>query len=91
MKRLFGATVDESEQRVEELEIELIGLSAESGKQAAMFDGKEKLWRQVHEAVRQLETQREKPSLGKVIVLDPRSRIPERRSALADIQAGFDR
>jgi len=79
------------ERPVEELEIELIGLSAESGKQAAMFDGKEKLWRQVHEAVRQLETQREKPSLGKVIVLDPRSRIPERRSALADIQAGFDR
>jgi nucleotidyltransferase/DNA polymerase involved in DNA repair len=79
------------ERPVEELEVELIGLSSESGKQAAMFDGKEKLWRQVHEAVRQLETQREKPSLGKVIALDPRSRIPERRSALADLQAGFDR
>lgn len=81
------------ERPVEELEVELIGLSAESGKQAAMFEGKGKLWRQVHEAVRQLETQREKPSLGKVIALDPRSRIPERRSALADLatrQADFD-
>jgi len=74
------------ERPVEELEVELVGLSAESGKQAAMFEGKGKLWRQVHEAVRQLETQREKPSLGKVIALDPRSRIPERRSALADLR-----
>jgi hypothetical protein len=73
------------ERPVEELEVELIGLSAESGKQAAMFEGKGKLWRQVQEAVRQLETQRDRPSLGKVIALDPRSRIPERRSALANL------
>jgi nucleotidyltransferase/DNA polymerase involved in DNA repair len=73
------------ERPVEELEVELVGLSAESGKQAAMFEGKGKLWRQVQEAVRQLETQREQPSLGKVIPLDPRSRIPERRLALADM------
>jgi hypothetical protein len=52
-----------------------------------MFEGKGKLWRQVQEAVRQLETQRERPSLGKVIALDPRSRIPERRSALADLRS----
>lgn len=74
------------ERPVEELEIELIGLSAESGKQASMFEGKGKLWRQVQEAVRQLETQRDRPSIGKVIALDPRSRIPERRSALADMR-----
>jgi nucleotidyltransferase/DNA polymerase involved in DNA repair len=73
------------ERPVEELEVELVGLSAESGKQATMFEGKGKLWRQVQEAVRQLETQRERPSLGKVIALDPRSRIPERRAALADM------
>ena len=73
------------ERPVEELEVELVGLSAESGKQATMFEGKGKLWRQVQEAVRQLETQRERPSLGKVIALDPRSRIPERRAALADL------
>jgi nucleotidyltransferase/DNA polymerase involved in DNA repair len=75
------------ERPVEELEVELIGLSSESGKQTSMFEGKGKLWRQVHEAIRQLETQREKPSLGKVIALDPLSRIPERRSALADLMS----
>jgi nucleotidyltransferase/DNA polymerase involved in DNA repair len=75
------------ERPVEELEVELIGLSSESGKQAAMFEGKGKLWLQVQEAVRQLETQRERPSLGKVIALNPRSRIPERRSALADMRS----
>jgi hypothetical protein len=73
------------ERPVEELEVELVGLSAESGKQSLMFEGKGKLWRQVHEAVCQLETQRERPSLGKVIPMDPRSRIPERRAALADM------
>jgi len=80
------------ERPVEELEVELVGMSAESGKQAAMFEGKGKLWRQVQEAVRQLGTQREAPSVGKVVALDPRSRIPERRSALAELtrRAGFD-
>jgi len=73
------------ERPVEELEVELVGLSAESGKQASMFEGKGKLWRQVQEAVHQLENQRERPSIGKVIALDPRSRIPERRSALGNL------
>ena len=73
------------ERLVEELEVELLGLSAESGKQAAMFEGKGKLWRQVQEAVHQLGTQRGRPSIGKVVVLDARSRIPERRAALADM------
>jgi nucleotidyltransferase/DNA polymerase involved in DNA repair len=77
------------ERPVEELEVELIGLSAASGKQASMFAGKGKLWRQVQEAVRQLETQHDRPSIGKVIALDPRSRIPERRSALADMTSGL--
>jgi nucleotidyltransferase/DNA polymerase involved in DNA repair len=73
------------ERPVEELEVELVGLSAESGKQAAMFEGKGKLWRQVQEAVRQLGAQRDRPCVGKVVALDPRSRIPERRAALADM------
>src|SRR5437016_2050872 len=75
------------ERPVEELEVELVGLSAESGKQAAMFEGKGKLWRQVQEAVRQLGTQREASSVGKVVALDPRSRIPERRLGLAEIES----
>jgi hypothetical protein len=37
--------------------VELVGLSAESGKQASMFEGKGKLWRQVEEAVRQMGVQ----------------------------------
>jgi nucleotidyltransferase/DNA polymerase involved in DNA repair len=81
-----GAIVRRPPERpVEELEVELVGLSAESGKQAAMFEGKGKLWRQVQEAVHQLGTQRDRPSVGKVVTLDARSRIPERRAALADM------
>jgi transposase InsO family protein len=37
------------ERPVEELEVELVGLSGESGKQSAMFEGKGKLWRQIEE------------------------------------------
>jgi hypothetical protein len=67
---------------VEELEVELVGLSYESGKQATMFEGKGRLWQQVEEAIRQLGSQRGRPSVGKVMQVDPSSRIPERRSAL---------
>ncbi len=69
---------------VDELEVELVGLSGESGKQAAMFEGKGKLWRQVEEAVRQLGVQQGRLVLGKVVEVEPWSRIPERRAALAD-------
>jgi nucleotidyltransferase/DNA polymerase involved in DNA repair len=72
------------ERAVEELEIELIGLRGESGKQSTMFEGKGKLWRQVEESIKQLETQREAASVGKVIRLEPWSRIPERRAALVE-------
>jgi hypothetical protein len=76
------------ERPVEELEAELVGLTRESGKQAAMFEGKSKLWRQVNEAVRQLDSQKGRPSLGKVVKVEPWSRIPERRTALADLVDG---
>jgi hypothetical protein len=72
---------------VEELEVELVGLSYESGKQIPMFEGKGKLWQQVEEAVHQLGVLREKPSLGKILPVDPESRIPERRAALLDMEA----
>jgi hypothetical protein len=73
------------ERPVEELELELVGLSYESGKQASMFEGKGRLWRQVEEVVRQLGAQSSHPSLGKVLPLDPSSRIPERRAALLEM------
>ena len=73
------------ERPVEEIEAELVGLTRESGKQAAMFEGKSRLWHQVDEAVRQLGSQSGRPSLGKVVEVEPWSRIPERRTALADL------
>ena len=73
------------ERPVEELEVQLVGLSAESGKQAVMFEGKGRLWRQVEEAVRQIGMQREQPRLGRVMPLEPWSRIPERRAALVEL------
>ncbi|MFQ5472121.1 MAG: hypothetical protein ACE5FA_04450 [Dehalococcoidia bacterium] len=72
------------ERAVEDLEIELTGLSGESGKQASMFEGKGQLWRQVDESLRQLETQRTPAVVGRIVRLEPWSRIPERRAALVD-------
>ncbi len=69
---------------VEELELELVGLSGESGKQAAMFEGKGGLARQVQEAVRQLRAQHGRAPIGKVVEVEPWSRIPERRAALIE-------
>jgi len=72
------------DQPVEELEVELVSLSAESGKQATMFDGKAKLRRQVEEVVRQLQAQHGQIPIGKVVEVEPWSRIPERRAALVE-------
>jgi DNA polymerase-4/protein ImuB len=71
------------EHPLEELEIELIGLSGEYGKQAGMFENKGKLWRQVEEAARHLNTNG-KPTIGRIVEAEPWSRIPERRAALED-------
>ncbi|MBI2913699.1 MAG: DNA polymerase Y family protein [Chloroflexi bacterium] len=71
---------------VEELEVELVGLVGESGKQAGMFEGKGKLWRQVGEAVRQVRVQEAGVSIGKVVEVEPWSRIPERRMALLEFE-----
>ena len=72
------------ERPVEELEVELVGLSAESGKQATMFESKGKLRGQVEEAVRQLQAQHGRSPIGKVVEIEPWSRIPERRAALVE-------
>jgi hypothetical protein len=70
---------------VEELEVELVGLSAESGKQAVMFDGRGRLAKQVQEAARQLRAQHGRALIGKVVEVEPWSRMPERRAALVDL------
>ena len=72
------------ERPVEELEVELVGLSAESGKQASMLEGKGKLWRQVEEAARQLRAQHGQVPIGRVVEVEPWSRIPERRAAFVE-------
>jgi DNA polymerase-4/protein ImuB len=72
------------ERPVEELEVELVGLSRESGKQAGMLEGKGKLWRQVEEAARQLRAQGGRAPIGKVVEVEPWSRIPERRAFLIE-------
>jgi nucleotidyltransferase/DNA polymerase involved in DNA repair len=72
------------ERLVEELEIELVGLSGESGKQSAMFEAKGKLWQQVEEAARHLNTN-DKQAIGRIVEVEPWSRIPERRSALEEL------
>jgi DNA polymerase-4/protein ImuB len=72
------------ERPVEELEVELVGLSKESGKQAGMLEGKGKLWRQVEEAARQLRAQEGRAPIGKVVEVEPWSRIPERRAFLVE-------
>ena len=71
---------------VEELEVELVGLSAESGKQSAMFESKGRLRGQVEEAVRQLRAHGGQASIGKVVEVEPWSRIPERRAALVEFE-----
>jgi nucleotidyltransferase/DNA polymerase involved in DNA repair len=75
------------ERPVEELEVELVGLSGESGKQATMFEGKGKLWLQVEEAARQLSAQHGRTLIGKVVPVEPWSRIPERRAALVEFDS----
>lgn len=72
------------ERPVEELEVELMGLSAESGKQSTMFDGRAKVRRQIHEAARQLRAQHGRSLIGKAVEVEPWSRIPERRAALVE-------
>jgi DNA polymerase-4/protein ImuB len=72
------------ERPLEELEIELVGLSGESGKQAPMFESKGKLWRQVEKAARHLNTNG-RPPIGRIVEVEPWSRIPERRTALEDL------
>jgi nucleotidyltransferase/DNA polymerase involved in DNA repair len=69
------------ERPVEELEV---GLSAASGKQAAMFEGKRRLAQQVQEAVRQLRAQHGRALIGKVVKVEPWSRMPERQAALVE-------
>ncbi len=69
---------------VEEVGIELSGLTGEKGKQATMFGEKAGLRRQLDEAIRQLKARWGRPLVSHVVEVEPWSRIPERRHALID-------
>jgi len=69
---------------VEELVLELSGLTQEVGKQAGLFVEKGRRRRQLVEAVRQLRARFGQSPLYQVVEVEPWSRIPERRLALID-------
>ena len=71
---------------VEELTIELSGITEERGQQATLFAEKAGLKRQLGEAVRQLRARWGQPFVSRVVEVEPWSRLPERRHALIDYE-----
>ncbi|MGD0765881.1 MAG: DNA polymerase Y family protein [Dehalococcoidia bacterium] len=71
---------------VEELAIELSGITEERGRQATLFVEKAGLRRQLGETVRQLRTRWGQPLVSRVVEVEPWSRLPERRHALIDYE-----
>ncbi len=69
---------------IEELSIELSGLTARTGKQEGFFSGDRRRQPQVAEAVRQLKARYGRSPVAQVVEVEPWSRIPERRHALID-------
>jgi nucleotidyltransferase/DNA polymerase involved in DNA repair len=69
---------------VEELALELSGLTQEVAKQAGLFPEKGRRRRQLAEAVRQLRACFGQSHVYQVVEVEPWSRIPERRLALID-------
>lgn len=67
---------------VEELSLELMGLSGEGAKQANLFAVHARQEEQVAEAARQLSARYGQMPLAHVVEVEPWSRIPERRWAL---------
>jgi len=71
---------------VEELTIELSGITEERGRQATLFAEKAGLRRQLGETVRQLRARWGRPVVSRVVEVEPWSRLPERRHALIDYE-----
>jgi nucleotidyltransferase/DNA polymerase involved in DNA repair len=70
---------------VAELELELGGLTSESGRQPALLNAEQIRKReQLDEMVRHLKVRYGHPALARVVEVEPWSRIPERRHALMD-------
>jgi DNA polymerase-4/protein ImuB len=69
---------------VEELVLEVFGLTQEVAKQAGLFPEKGRRQRQLVEAVRQLRARFGQSPVYQIVEVEPWSRIPERRLALID-------
>ncbi len=70
---------------VAELELELGGLTSESGRQPALMNAAQVRKReQLDEMVRHLKVRYGHPAVARVVEVEPWSRIPERRHALMD-------
>lgn len=68
-----------------EVELTLLGLCGESALQGSLFTSKRgRQMERVAEAARQLKERYGRPTLAKVVEMEPWSRIPERRFALID-------
>ena len=67
---------------IEELSLELIGLSGEAARQVSMFMARSGRMRQLLETIRQLRARYGYVPLYQVMEVEPWSRIPERRWAL---------
>ena len=71
---------------VDELTIELSGITEERGRQSTLFVEKAGLKRQLAETARQLRARWGRPLVSKVVEVEPWSRLPERRHALIDYE-----
>jgi nucleotidyltransferase/DNA polymerase involved in DNA repair len=69
---------------VAELELELGGLTAESGRQQGLFIDRQRRQTELDEMVRHLKVRYGHSPIARVVALEPWSRIPERRHALMD-------
>ena len=69
---------------VSRLEVELAGLVAAQGRQLALPVGRRRLREQLEEALRQLKARYGYCPVGRVVEVEPWSRIPEQRLALID-------
>ncbi len=69
---------------IAELELELGGLTAESGRQADLLIERTRRREHLDEMVRHLKLRYGQPPVARVVEVEPWSRIPERRHALLD-------
>jgi DNA polymerase-4/protein ImuB len=69
---------------IAELELELGGLTAESGRQGGLFVDRTRVREQLDEMVRHMKVRYGQSPVARVVDVEPWSRIPERRHALLE-------